>query len=284
VTTRITRTAARRKAWLSLALLLVTGPPAPAAPLDPAVRAAALRPALSAARAASELAASVRPPAADLDALRAAADRMAACLDADADDAEIATRLSALQRALSAVRRIASLASRPPEAVERIVNLTWHVRRLDQVLDLDDDTESFELGPVSPGQAAEVLSQLGRLREAASSFTALLERSPPDLMYRGLLITQMRAIERATEPVRAAVRTDPPWWTPDAYQGVVRIQRLIALTHNETRQLAPGLMAGLDAVWSELDRLVSIVNRIEGGARDAGPDARIVHIPAPGSR
>src|SRR5207248_773212 len=111
-----------------------------------------------------------------------------------------------------------------------------------------------------------------------------LQAAPPAMMYRDLLISQLKAFIDPAATLKVTAKGSPPWWTPEAYKAVTQLTRLVALTRNETRKLTPELLEALRKVWAATEELEAAANDIEQGARASGPEAQIEYQPVPGSR
>ncbi|MBI4863008.1 MAG: hypothetical protein HY815_22505 [Candidatus Riflebacteria bacterium] len=172
----------------------------------------------------------------------------------------------------------------PGGSKQRLLNLKWRVREITSILGSEDEGGSFRVGPVTGDQAHQLLARLDQLIDRAVTMRALLDRSSPDVMYRNLLMLQMQSLSEPVVTLRVAMRSRPPWWTPEAYKAVTTIQRLVDLTRNETKKLPPPLLSALEDVWRAWDAALEPVDEIEGGARQSGTDAKIIYQPRPGTR
>lgn len=167
---------------------------------------------------------------------------------------------------------------------QHLGNVRWKLRRMGELLEVKSEPEEFKVGPVSDDQDRALTRCLDGLMTEAAKFRAGLEAADPEMMYRNLLITQTRSLAEPVGTLRAVLGTLPPWWTPDAYQAMTQIRRLCELTRNETRKLTPQLKASLERLWRATDAVQDAVDAIEGGARQSGPDARIIYKPRPPGR
>ena len=172
----------------------------------------------------------------------------------------------------------------PPKAGPhaRLSNIRWSVGRIAPLLGLHDEKEEkFTVGPISRLQAQTLTARVTALLDRGNELSALLAQAPPDLMYGGLLRSQMSAFIDPAADLKVTARGSPPWWTPEAYQAVTRITRLVKLTRTETKKLTPPMLEGLHAVWDAAEELEAAANDIEHGARASGTDASIEYLPVP---
>jgi hypothetical protein len=213
-----------------------------------------------------------------------AATRLAKQLSREANDDQIGAALSSLESCLIDLERDPSIASGSGMVKQLVLNLRWKIRRMGEILEGDEEERSFTVGPVTPQQGGSLDGRLDELLARAGTMKGLLSQCDPEMMYRNLLILQMQSLVEPVAVVRQELRGDPPWWTPEAYRAVLQIQRIINLTRNETRNLTPQLAESLRQVWTTSESLIRVVNAIEQGARDSGPDAKIVYRPRPGQR
>ena len=276
-----------------VALVLFFAALSPLAALDPNVRQEALRHLQIVRKEAgilSRLAATASAPPASAAAdpkrvtaaLARAADALAAAVESEDATADLETLYGELDTATDAIEP--ALPFFPPKggAHSRLSNVRWSVGRVASLLDLaDEQQEKYTVGPISPEQGEVLLARVDTLLERAVAFAAQLEQADPQLMYRGLLRSQMSAFIDPAASLKVAVKARPSWWTPEAYKAVTQVTRLVALTRNETRKLTPALLELLKAVWSASEELEAAANDIEHGARASGPDAQVEYLPVP---
>lgn len=196
---------------------------------------------------------------------------------------ELVDRYDALEDAARVIEPLLPTFPRGGGAGARYSNIRWSVQRIATLLNLEDEERpAFTVGPVSAEQAQTLDSRLTALLDRAGELGGALEAADPEIMYRNLLISQMQAFVQPAATLRVALRD--PWWTPEAYQAVTQVTRLIDLTKNETRTLTPPLVESLRRVWAAGEELVAAANDIEKGARGTGPDATVNYLPRPRGR
>jgi hypothetical protein len=195
-----------------------------------------------------------------------------------ADKVRLADDLRELGSTLRAIEGSGTAASASEDVWHQISNLRWNVRKIGRLLEVDMP-DTFFVGPVGDQQAGKCVSALDELVSRTATIGGALATGGDDAVYRNLLIEQMEAIAGHARTVRTAATASTPWWTFDSNQAVTAILRLVALTKRETKGLTPELEALLEQVWDASEGLCAAVNRIEDGARDAGPDAVIIYRP-----
>jgi hypothetical protein len=217
---------------------------------------------------------------ASADLLEAAEDLRAELARANAAESEFVDRFDALENAAVALEPALPAFPRGGGARSRYSNVRWSVQRIAALLNLEDEERpTFTVGPVTAEQRLALDQRLTALLDRATALKSALDAADPEMMYRNLLINQMGAFVQPAATLRVALKD--PWWTPEAYQAVTQVTRLIDLTKNETRKLTPELLESLQGVWSASEELVAAANDIEKGARGTGPDATINYLPRP---
>lgn len=280
-----------------IALLLALLALAPLAAMDPNERREALRHLATVRKEAGMLArlaavSSVQPTSVTSDprrvsaALQLAADALAAAVESEDRSADLERLYERLDAAADDLEP--ALGYFPPKggARSRLSNVRWSVGRTARLIGLEDEEEEkYTVGPISPEQGEVLLARVGALLDRAVELSRQLAGADPEeVMYRDLLRSQMTAFIDPAAALKVAVHSRPGWWSPEAYQAVTRITRLVALTRNETRKLPPAMLELLERVWTASEELEAAANEIEHGARASGPDAKIEFLPVPASR